>query len=172
MFIFVIQFRETRLHSLLHSLEISGTIISWWESALLEEKNDKLYKLLGDIKGVKTFIDNMMVICRDGFPKHIYHLRFIFAKLCQSKLKVCIKNIIFCLRQIPYQGCKITFYGIKHFLKKLPEIMDLERPTNTTEVIALICMVQYCKYLCLVCLHLFFVNITLVYPRLNKTLER
>ena len=65
-FIFVIQFRGTRRHSLLHHLEISGTIVSWWESALLEEKNDKLYKLLGDIKGVKTFIDNMMVLSRES----------------------------------------------------------------------------------------------------------
>ena len=47
------------------------------------------------------------------------------------------------LKEIPYLGYVITWEGIKPDPKKLKRIVDLWRPTTTTEVQALIGVFQY-----------------------------
>ena len=49
----------------------------------------------------------------------------------------------FWLKEIPYLGYVTTREGITHDPKKAQGIMDLGRPDTTTEVRALIGMVQY-----------------------------
>ena len=41
----------------------------------------KLGELLGDIEGVKTFIDDILVLSKDFFVYHIEQLRIIFGRL-------------------------------------------------------------------------------------------
>ena len=41
----------------------------------------KVYKLLGDIEGVKTYIYDILVLGKDSFENHINQLRIIFGKL-------------------------------------------------------------------------------------------
>ena len=41
----------------------------------------KSEKILVDIKGVKTYINNIIVIVKGSLYQHIYHLIFIFARL-------------------------------------------------------------------------------------------
>ena len=38
----------------------------------------KVENLLSDIKGVKTYIDNILVLSKESFYNHIYQLRIIF----------------------------------------------------------------------------------------------
>ena len=52
-------------------------------------------------------------------------------------------NCSFGLKEIPYLGYLITREGIIPDPKKLQAIMDIRRPTTTTEERALIGMVQY-----------------------------
>ena len=48
----------------------------------------KVYKLLGDIKGVKTYIDDILVFIKDSFEKHIDQMIIIFGILRSEGLKV------------------------------------------------------------------------------------
>ena len=48
----------------------------------------KLDKLIGDIEGVKTYIDGILVLRKDRFENHIGQLRIIFARLRAAGLKV------------------------------------------------------------------------------------
>ena len=48
----------------------------------------KLYKLIGDIEGVKTYIDDILVFSKDSFSKHIEELRIIVGRFCAAGLKV------------------------------------------------------------------------------------
>ena len=48
----------------------------------------KLDKIIGDIEGVNTYIDDIRILIEDGFTKHTDQLRFIFTGLCRSGMKV------------------------------------------------------------------------------------
>ena len=48
----------------------------------------KVDKRLSDINGVKIYINDVLVLIKDSFPKYIYPLRVIFYRLCNYGLKV------------------------------------------------------------------------------------
>ena len=47
----------------------------------------KVDKLLGDIKVVKTYIDNILVLIKDRSPNKTYQIRVIFSRMCVTGLK-------------------------------------------------------------------------------------
>ena len=103
----------------------------------------KVDELLGDIKGVKTYTDDILVLGKDSFKNHIDQLIIIFGRLHAAGLKVNAHKFSFGLKDVPYLGCVITREGIKSDPKKVHGIMDLGRPSTTTEAGALIGMFQY-----------------------------
>ena len=107
----------------------------------------KVDKLLGDIEGVKTYINDMLVLGKDSFENHIEQLRIIFGRLRAAGLKVNAHKCSLGLKEIPYLGYIITREGIKPNPKKVQGIMYLKRPSPTTEVQALIGMVHYYRYM-------------------------
>ena len=48
----------------------------------------KVDEILSDIKGVKTYIDDILVLGKDSFENHIEHPRIIFGRLRAAGLKV------------------------------------------------------------------------------------
>ena len=46
----------------------------------------KVEKLLGDIEGIKTYIDDIIVLSKYCFRNHIDQLRIIFGRLCVAEL--------------------------------------------------------------------------------------
>ena len=65
-------------------------------------------KLLGYIGGVKTYIDDILVLSKWLFSKNIEQLRIIFGRLRAAVLKVNAHNCSFGLKAIPYLGYEIT----------------------------------------------------------------
>ena len=103
----------------------------------------KVDKLLGDIDGVKTYTDDILVFSKYSFEKHIDKPRIIFGSLHATGLKVNAPKCSFWLNEIPYLGYVITSEGIKPDLKKVQWVMYLDQPSTTTESLVLICMVKY-----------------------------
>ena len=101
----------------------------------------KADELLSDIEGVKTYINDMLVLSNDCFRNHIEQLIVIFGRLRAAGLKVNAPNHSFGLKDIPYLGCVITREGIKPHPKKVKGIVDIWRQATTTEAQALIGMV-------------------------------
>ena len=108
----------------------------------------KLDKLLGDIEGVKKYINDILVLGKDSFENYIYQMIMIYSRLCASGLKVNASKHSFGLKNIPYLGYVITREGIKPDPKKLQGIMDFGRPYTTNKARSLIVMVQYYRYMC------------------------
>ena len=100
-------------------------------------------KIIGDIKGVKTYIYGILVLGKDIFEKHIEQLSIIFGRLRATGLKVNVTKCSFRLKEIPYLGYVITREGIKPNPRKVQGIMDIGRTHTTTEARALIGMLQY-----------------------------
>ena len=48
----------------------------------------KLYYPPCDIKGVKTYIDDILVLSKEMFPEHMYQIIVIFDRICGAGLKV------------------------------------------------------------------------------------
>ena len=103
----------------------------------------KLDELLGDIKAVKTYIDNILVLSKDWFRNHIEKLIMIFGRLCAAGLKVNTPKCSFGLKEITYLGYVMTREVVEPDSKKVQGIMDTRRLATTTEAPALIGMVQY-----------------------------
>ena len=85
----------------------------------------KVDKLLGYIKGVKTYIDGILILGKDIFENHIEQLIMIFGRLRASGLKINAHRCSFGLKDIPYLGYAITRESIKPEPKKVQGIMDL-----------------------------------------------
>ena len=64
----------------------------------------KVDELLGNIKGVKTHIDDILVLRNYGFKNHIEKLRIISFRLRATGLKVNAPRCSFGLKDIPYLG--------------------------------------------------------------------
>ena len=61
----------------------------------------KIDKLLDYIEGVKTYIDDILVLSKDSFEKNIGNLIIISGRLCASDLKVNAPKCSFGLKYIP-----------------------------------------------------------------------
>jgi hypothetical protein len=103
----------------------------------------KVDQLLGDIEGVKTYIDDILVINKGSFDDHMKQLDTCLARIQEARLKVKADKCSFGLSKILYLGYIISREGIKPDPAKIQGIMDLERPRTTTEARALIGSVQY-----------------------------
>ena len=103
----------------------------------------KVYELLGDIKGLKTYIDDILVSIKDLFRKHIEQPRIILGRFSAAGLKVNALKFSFGLKEITYLGYVIKREGIKPEPNKVQGIIYIRKPDTTTKVRALIGMVHY-----------------------------
>ena len=108
-----------------------------------DKSQAKLYKLLGNIEGVKTYIYDILVLSKKSFSDHIEQLCIIFVRLHAAGLKVNYPKHGFGLKGITYLVYVITSAGIKHDPNKMQGIMYIGRPTTKTEARTLIGMDQY-----------------------------
>ena len=93
---------------------------------------DKVDKLLGDIKGVKIYNNDMPVLINEILYKNIEQLGIIFSRFCAAGLKLNATKCSFGLKEIPYLGYIITTKGLIPDPKKVQGIIDLGRTTTTT----------------------------------------
>ena len=128
----VTEFGKFRYNVLPMGLCISGDIFQ-----------AKVNELLGDIEGLYAYIDDILLTTKGTFEEHLQQLRTCFQRFRNAGLKVNAKKCSFGLKEIPYLGYIITREGVMPDPKKIQGIVDLERPKTTTEVKALIGMVQY-----------------------------
>ena len=93
----------------------------------------KVDKILGDTEGVKTYINDLLVLVKDSFEKHKKQLIILFGRLREAGLKVNAPKCSFGLKEITYLCYVITREGIKPEPRKVQGIMVLVRPYTTTE---------------------------------------
>ena len=102
----------------------------------------KVDDLLGDFKGVKIYIYDILVLEKNCFTNHIQQLRIICNGFRTAGLKINLPKCSFGLKDVPCLGYVITREDIKPDPKKVQGIMYLRRPTTTSEALALIVMVS------------------------------
>ena len=68
---------------------------------LVDTFQAKLDDIIGNIKGVKTYVDDILVLIKDIFSKHIEQPRIIFGRLRAAGLKVNSPKCSLGLKDIP-----------------------------------------------------------------------
>ena len=109
---------------------------------LVDTFQAKLDDIIGNIKGVKTYVDDILVLIKDIFSKHKEQLSIIFGKLRAVGLKVNAPKCSFGLKEIPFLNYVITREIVTPDAKKVQGIMDIGRPITMTEYRAIIGMVH------------------------------
>ena len=103
----------------------------------------KVYKILDEIKVIKTYINDILVLIKEIFSMKLYQIGYIFSRLHTSGLKFNATNCSSGLKFVPCLGCIINQEGIKLYLKKVLGIIDIRRSTTKVGVLVLIDMLQY-----------------------------
>ena len=107
----------------------------------------KVYDLIGDIDGVRTYIDDILCIGKN-FDEHISQLEDIFRRFEKAGLNVNASKCIFGLKEIPYLGYVIIIDGIKPDPKKVQGILYLTKPRTSKEMKSLIGMIKFYRDMC------------------------
>jgi hypothetical protein len=126
----VTEFGKFRYRSLPMGMNISADVFQ-----------SKIYDLLGDLEGVKAYIDNILCIGKGSFDNHLEQLREILLQCKKAGLKLNAEKCRFGVTEIKYLGYIISTDGIKPDAKKVQGILDLEKPKNAKEMKSLIGMV-------------------------------
>ena len=103
----------------------------------------KVYDLIGDIEGVRTYIDDILCIGTGTFEEHLIELKEILQGLKNAGLKVNAPKRTFGLQEIPYLGYIISKKGLRPDPKKVQGIVDLCKPQTAKEMKSLIGMIQF-----------------------------
>ena len=103
----------------------------------------KVYDLIRDIDGVRTYIDDILCIGKGNFSEHINQLEEIFRRFKRSGLKINASTCSFGLKELPYLGYVIKINGIKSDPKKVQGILDLTKPRTAKEMKYLVGMIQF-----------------------------
>ena len=103
----------------------------------------KINELLGDIEGICAYLDDLLLLSKGSWEDHLERLEEVLQRLKQKGLRVNPLKSFFGINEIEYLGYIISQQGIKPQAKKVQAILDIERPTTTTELRRLIGMVNY-----------------------------
>ena len=103
----------------------------------------KVNELLGNIEGLKAYIDYILVLYKCNFVDNVEQLRICFSRICKSGLNNNANKCSFKLKKITYLWYIITREGLKPVLNKIQGIMDIQLPKTTTDCRNIIGAVQY-----------------------------
>ena len=92
----------------------------------------KLYYLITVIDVISIYILNIMVLIKDGFTKRKDSLKVIFSGVCIVGMKINSPECSLGLKDVPYLGYSIIWYGIKPDTNKVQIIIVMDRSTTTT----------------------------------------
>jgi len=103
----------------------------------------KINELLGDINGVNAYLDDVLILSKGTFDKHLQQVQVVLERMKRAGLRINAGKSSFGISEVNYLGYVINREGIKPDPKKIQGIMDIERPTTTTEIRRLLGIVQY-----------------------------
>ena len=133
----VIEFDKFRFTCLPMGMVISGDVL-----------HSKVYDLIGDIDGVRTYIDDILCIGKGTFAQYLDQLEEIFQRFKKAGLKFNAPKCSFGLKEIPYLGYIISINRINRINpdpKKVQGIIDLIKPKTAKEMKSLIGVIQFYK---------------------------
>lgn len=94
---------------------------------------ERMQEIFDDIKGVKVFIDDIIIASKDEID-HIAKLKLVFERAKKFNLKFNKDKCKFGLNEVTYMGVKITANGLKPDDSKVDALKNMPRPQDVTGV--------------------------------------
>ena len=104
---------------------------------------DKMANLMEGLEFVRTYLDDLLVICNTTFEEHLSQLTTVLRRLRRAGLKVNAEKSFFFAPEIEYLGYMLTKEGVKPVQKKIQAVLDLQAPTTLKQLRSLLGMVQF-----------------------------
>ena len=118
---------------------------------------EKMSTLFADLKFIRTYIDDLLVITKSDWQDHLSHLDIVFQRLQQAGLKVNARKSFFGKEELKYLGYWITRAGIQPIAKKsrLLKISHLQKPNvNYVGLLVSLIIIAICGFDTLTSSHL------------------
>ena len=96
---------------------------------------EKMTSLMVTLEYVKAYIDDLLIISKDGFQDHLEKLEQVLIKLQKAGLKVNAAKSTFGVAECEYLGYVLTRTGIKPQNKKIKAILAINPPKNVKELV-------------------------------------
>jgi len=103
----------------------------------------KMSELMMALEYVKTYLDDLLVICKSNLKYHLTKLRVVLTKLQEARLKINASKSNFCALETEYLGYKLNRKGIAPQTKKIDSILTLSPPTKVKKLRTFLGMVKY-----------------------------
>ena len=99
--------------------------------------------LLGNLKFIRAYIDDLLVITKSDWQDHLHHLEIIFQRLQQVGLKINARKSFFGKEELEYLGYWITCMGVQPVSTKVEAIKNIALPKTKKKLCRFIGIVNY-----------------------------
>ena len=104
---------------------------------------EKMSKLMVGLDFARAYLDNLLLITKGNFDKHLIQLEQALMQLSEAGLKINASKSSFCQTELEYLGYWITRNGIRPVTKKVEAIQKLKVPTNVKQLQCFIGKINY-----------------------------
>ncbi len=104
---------------------------------------EKMSGLMEDLVNVRTYLDDLLIITKSSYDKHLAQVGNVLRRLQGAGLHVNAAKSFFAEAEIEYLGYILTREGIKPQPEKVSAILAILPPTTVKELRKFLGMVQY-----------------------------
>jgi hypothetical protein len=130
--------------------------------ATFQRLMDRIYNGIA-WKFVVVYLDDTIIFSQT-FNDHLHHLREIFNRIKQARLKLNIEKCNFWMQRLPFLGHIITPNGIAPDPQKIEAVQKIQPPKNTTQLRSFLGLVGYYRQ--------FIRNFSGIAKSLNQLLQK
>ena len=95
---------------------------------------EKMSKLMTGLEFARAYLDNLLLITKGNFDKHLEALETALTRLSEAGLRINASKSSFCKAELEYLGYWITQNGIRPVTKKIEAIQKLKTPTCVSQL--------------------------------------
>ena len=95
---------------------------------------EKMSKLMTGLEFARAYLDDLLLITKGNFDKHLEALETALTRLSEAGLRINASKSSFCKAELEYLGYWITRSGIRPVTKKVEAIQKLKVPTNVKQL--------------------------------------
>ena len=104
---------------------------------------EKMSGLMEDLVNVRTYLDDLLIITKSSYDKHLAQVGNVLRRLQGAGLRVNAAKSFFAESEIEYLGYVLMQVGIKPQPEKVSAILAIRSPTVVKELHKILGMVQY-----------------------------
>ena len=108
---------------------------------------EKVSKLLAGSKGVKVYMDDILIFSNGTYENHLEQLKHVLDRLAQNDMAVNALKSYWAVDEVDYLGFRLTQQGVLPQPRKVKAILNMEKPKTKKQLRGFIGMINYYRYM-------------------------